>query len=146
VSIAAPTNAHATATMRANRGTDTRPEVALRAALHRRGFRFRKNARLDLAPGRRVRPDIVFPKLRLAIFVDGCYWHGCSLHRSIPVSNTAFWRTKIEGTRERDEIQNEWLMMSGWTVIRVWEHEPATEAAERVIDTVMELRRRNRLR
>lgn len=132
--------------MRANRGTDTRPEVALRAALHRRGFRFRKNARLDLAPGRRVRPDIVFPKLRLAIFVDGCYWHGCSLHRSIPVSNTAFWRTKIEGTRERDEIQNEWLMMSGWTVIRVWEHEPATEAAERVIDTVMELRRRNRLR
>jgi DNA mismatch endonuclease (patch repair protein) len=132
--------------MRANRGADTGPEVALRAALHRQGFRFRKNARLDLAPGRRVRPDIVFPKLRLAIFVDGCYWHGCGLHRSIPASNRAFWQTKIDGTRERDRLQNDWLRLSGWTILRVWEHEPTAEATERVIKTVVELRRRNGMR
>lgn len=132
--------------MRANRGADTGPEVALRAALHRRGLRFRKNVRLDLAPGRRVRPDIVFPRLRLAVFVDGCYWHGCSQHRSIPASNSAFWRTKIEGTRERDQVQTDWLSDAGWTVLRVWEHEPVADAVERVIRTVVELRRQNRIR
>lgn len=131
-----PSSKHATATMRANRGVDTGPERALRSALHRRGLRFRKNVRLDLESRRRVRPDIVFPTLRLAVFVDGCYWHGCREHRSIPASNAAFWREKIEGTRRRDAAHSDWLEDAGWTVLRVWEHEPLGDAVERVVCAV----------
>jgi DNA mismatch endonuclease (patch repair protein) len=80
--------------------------------------------------------------VRLAVFVDGCYWHGCSEHRSIPATNRTFWRAKIEGTRQRDEKQDRWLETAGWTVLRFWEHEPVEEAAERVMETVIELRRR----
>jgi DNA mismatch endonuclease, patch repair protein len=126
--------------MRANRGRDTAPEVALRAALHSMGLRFRKNVRLDLGPSRRVRPDITFPGLRLAVFVDGCYWHGCTEHRSIPASNVRFWTAKIEGTRRRDATQVQWLEAAGWTVLRVWEHEALDEAVMRVMDTVRRLK------
>jgi DNA mismatch endonuclease (patch repair protein) len=118
--------------MRANRGRDTGPELALRAALHRHGLRFRKNLRIALGERRRVAPDVVFPSIRLAVFVDGCYWHGCAEHRSIPASNTEFWRTKIEGTRRRDAQQTQWLEAAGWTVLRVWEHEALEEAVDRV--------------
>jgi DNA mismatch endonuclease, patch repair protein len=126
--------------MRANRGRDTAPEVALRAALHSLGLRFRKNARLDLGSSRRVRPDITFSGLRLAVFVDGCYWHGCTEHRSIPASNVAFWTEKIEGTRRRDSMQVEWLEAAGWAVLRIWEHEPLEQALMRVTDTVSRLK------
>lgn len=139
-----PSSTHATATMRANRGTDTGPERALRSALHRRGFRFRKNTRLDLDTGRRVRPDIVFPTLRLAVFVDGCYWHGCTEHRSIPATNSAFWQAKIDGTRRRDAVHTGWLEDAGWTVLRVWEHEALGHAVERVAVVVGTLRERAR--
>lgn len=128
--------------MRANRSKDTGPEVALRAALHREGLRFRKNARLDLAPGQRVRPDILFSREGLVVFVDGCYWHGCGEHRSIPASNSAFWEAKIEGTRARDARQTAWLEAAGWTVLRVWEHEPIPQAVERVACAVSALRER----
>lgn len=132
--------------MRANRGKDTAPELALRSELHRRGYRFRKNLRLDLAPGRRLRPDIVFQGLRLAVFVDGCYWHGCEQHRSIPTSNSAFWRAKIEGTRQRDAAHIEWLRSAGWTVLRCWEHEPVDQAADRVTEALEEAQRRHTLK
>lgn len=128
--------------MRANRGRDTGPELALRSALHRRGLRFRKDLRLDLGAGRRVRPDIVFPRIRLAIFVDGCFWHGCKRHRSLPASNTAFWRDKIEGTEQRDKQQLRWLQESGWTALRVWEHEPPSRAASRIVELVATLQAR----
>ncbi len=124
--------------MRANRGRDTGPEVALRAALHRRGLRFRKDMRIDL-PNGRVRPDIAFPRRRLAVFLDGCYWHGCSDHRSIPASNTEFWKAKIEGTRQRDAAQTGWLEVAGWTVLRIWEHESVDEAAGRVLEALSAL-------
>lgn len=137
---AVPTSDHATATMRANRGKDTGPEIALRSALHALGLRFRKNFRLDLAEGRRVRPDIVFPKLRVAVFVDGCFWHGCREHRTLPTSNASFWKEKIEGTRQRDRRQVAWLKEAGWTVMRVWEHDIPDPAAQRVAKTVDELR------
>ncbi|MBI4897602.1 MAG: very short patch repair endonuclease [Actinobacteria bacterium] len=117
--------------MRANRDRDTSIEIALRCALHGRGMRFRKNLRIDLPAGR-VRPDIVFTKLKLAVFVDGCFWHGCTAHRTIPRSNHDFWRRKIEGTRFRDEAQTKLLRSSGWAVIRVWEHEPVDVAADRI--------------
>jgi len=137
---AAPTSAHATATMRANRGRDTGPEVALRSALHRRGLRFRKNLRLDLSEGRRVRPDIVFPGLRLAVFVDGCFWHGCQKHRSLPTSNAMFWRKKIEGTTQRDTLQVTWLREANWTVRRVWEHDVPDRAEEVIVELIGRLR------
>jgi DNA mismatch endonuclease, patch repair protein len=138
--VVSPSSSHATATMRANRGRDTGPEVALRSALHAHGLRFRKNVRLDLGTGRRARPDIVFPRLRLAVFVDGCFWHGCREHRSLPVSNAAFWKQKIEATARRDEQQAAWLRAAGWSVIRVWEHDVPERALQVIVGRVDELR------
>lgn len=126
--------------MRANRGRDTGPEVALRSALHRHGLRFRKNMRLELGEGRRVRPDIVFPGLRFAVFVDGCFWHGCQKHRSLPTSNAAFWRQKIEGTAQRDKLQAGWLGEAGWTVLRIWEHDVPDPAERLILELVSQLR------
>jgi DNA mismatch endonuclease, patch repair protein len=123
--------------MRANRGRDTGPELALRSALHARGLRFRKNVRLDLGERRRVRPDIVFHGLRLAVFVDGCFWHGCRGHRSLPTSNASFWKEKLEGTARRDKQQVAWLEEAGWTVVRVWEHD-VPDRAERVISKLVD--------
>jgi DNA mismatch endonuclease Vsr len=129
--------------MRANRGRDTGPELALRSALHIRGLRFRKNFRVDLSEGRRVRPDIVFTGVRLAVFVDGCFWHGCQEHRSLPTSNASFWKEKIEGTARRDQQQALWLREAGWVVIRVWEHDVPDPATQLIVDTVAGLRSRN---
>lgn len=114
--------------------------MVLRSALHAKGLRFRKNLRLDLHEGRRVRPDIVFPKLRLVVFVDGCFWHGCQEHRSVPVSNASFWQQKIEGTRQRDRDQVAWLEEAGWTVMRVWEHDLPEPALQTILDRVERLR------
>ena len=84
------------AKMVANRRTDTRPEVELRRELHRRGFRYRKDYRVDLGLGRaNPRPDIAFTRRRLAVFVDGCFWHSCPKHGRIPKSNVAFWQAKF---------------------------------------------------
>jgi DNA mismatch endonuclease, patch repair protein len=139
---ATPSSAHATATMRANRGRDTAPELALRAALHRRGLRFYKDRRIDLSGGRRVRPDIVFPRLRVAIFLDGCFWHGCRVHRTIPASNTEFWSEKIAATRRRDALQTRRLRDDGWSVLRIWEHEGTDAALELVIAALARARDR----
>lgn len=129
--------------MRANRGRDTGPEIALRSALHSGGLRFRKNVRLDLGDRRRVRPDIVFPGVRLVVFVDGCFWHGCQKHRSLPTSNASFWKDKIEGTARRDQQQVAWLEEAGWTVIRVWEHDVPEPATQLIRERMTELRSRN---
>lgn len=126
--------------MRANLGRDTGPEIALRSALHARGLRFRKNLRLDLGERRRVRPDIVFPGVRLAVFVDGCFWHGCQEHRSLPISNASFWKEKVEGTVRRDAKQLTWLQEEGWTVVRVWEHDVPDPASRLIIGLVDDLR------
>jgi DNA mismatch endonuclease, patch repair protein len=126
--------------MRANHGRDTGPEVALRSALHAHGLRFRKNLRLDLGDGRRVRPDVAFTRLKLAVFVDGCFWHGCLEHRSLPVANRAFWKAKIEGTRQRDQRQVEWLKAAGWTVMRVWEHDVPEPAEQAIVAIANDLR------
>lgn len=138
---AKPTSPHATATMRANRGKDTGPELLLRRELHRRGARYRTNLRLDLGEGRRVRPDVVFTAPRVAVFVDGCFWHGCREHRTLPARNADFWREKIEATRRRDARNDEWLVSEGWRVVRLWEHEPSARAAEVVLRVVAEARR-----
>lgn len=120
-----------TAIMRGNRRSNTRPEVALRSELHRRGLRFRKD--LALRPARRLRRvDVVFPAARLAVFVDGCFWHACPTHGNRPQVNTAYWSVKLARNVERDEQVDCELADAGWTVIRVWEHESVCDAADRV--------------
>ena len=121
------------ANMRANRRTDTKPELALRRALHARGLRYRKDFRLDLADGRRVRPDIVFTRRKVAVFVDGCFWHACPDHGSKPKNNEWYWSPKLLKNVQRDELNNTALTSAGWTVIRLWEHVPLDDAVNTVV-------------
>jgi DNA mismatch endonuclease, patch repair protein len=126
--------------MRANRRTDTAPELALRSELHRRGLRFRKDLRLDLQGGR-ARPDIVFTRLRLAVFVDGCFWHRCPEHGRLPGSNRDYWEPKLARNVARDRLQDERLDAEGWKVLRFFEHVPVREAAEEIQRQVRGLKR-----
>jgi DNA mismatch endonuclease, patch repair protein len=119
--------------MRAIRRTDTKPEVALRRALHRQGYRFRKDYRLDLADGKRVRPDIAFTARHVAVFVDGCFWHACPEHGSKPANNTWYWGPKLARNVERDRLADAALSAAGWDVVRVWEHEPLDAAVTAVL-------------
>ncbi|MGC5015893.1 very short patch repair endonuclease [Streptosporangium sp. DT93] len=118
--------------MRANRRADTKPEVALRRALHQRGYRYRKDLRLDLE-GTRVRPDIVFTKKKVAVFVDGCFWHVCPDHGREPVVNEWYWTPKLRRNVERDRAADTALHAAGWCVVRVWEHETLTDALAAVV-------------
>lgn len=117
--------------MQGNRRVDTKPEVALRRALHAMGLRFRKDQAIQ-ADGARVRADVVFSRARVAVFVDGCFWHGCSSHCRIPTRNRDYWKAKIDRNRARDEHVGAALEAAGWHVIRIWEHEPIIEAVGRV--------------
>jgi DNA mismatch endonuclease, patch repair protein len=119
--------------MRAIRRTDTKPEVALRRALHHQGYRFRKDFRLDLADGKRVRPDIAFTARRVAVFVDGCFWHACPEHGTKPANNTWYWGPKLQRNVERDRVADAALSAAGWDVVRVWEHEPLDAAVTAVL-------------
>jgi DNA mismatch endonuclease (patch repair protein) len=119
--------------MRANRRTDTKPELALRHALHRLGYRYRKDYRLDLDSGRRVRPDIAFTARKVAVFVDGCFWHACPEHGSKPRANEWYWGPKLVRNVERDRINDAALILAGWTVVRLWEHVRLDEAISTVV-------------
>jgi DNA mismatch endonuclease, patch repair protein len=119
--------------MRANRRTDTKPELALRSALHRQGYRFRKDHRLDLDDGTRVRPDVAFTARKVAVFVDGCFWHVCPQHGRDPAVNEWYWAPKLRRNVERDRAADAALAAAGWQVVRVWEHEPLSSAVEAVI-------------
>jgi DNA mismatch endonuclease, patch repair protein len=123
--------------MKANRRTDTKPELALRKALHALGYRYRKDLRLDLTGGVRVRPDIVFTARRVAVFVDGCFWHCCPDHGSQPASNTWYWEPKLRRNVERDRAADTALDAAGWTVIRLWEHSGLDEAIAAVVDVLV---------
>lgn len=121
--------------MSANRPRDTKPEVALRSAVHARGLRYRVSARP--IPGVRRTADLVFPGPRVAVFLDGCFWHGCPEHYRPSSRNSEYWTSKIAATRKRDQETDELLAEAGWAVIRVWEHEPAEDAADRVERAVL---------
>jgi DNA mismatch endonuclease (patch repair protein) len=110
----------------------TNPELALRRELHRRGLRYRVDMRLDLDGLRRRRADLVFPRRRVAVFVDGCFWHVCPTHGTAPKANASWWAEKLAGNVARDRDTDARLVAAGWTAVRVWEHEDATEAADRV--------------
>ena len=126
----------ATAVGRANRRTGTGPEVRLRSALHAAGLRFRKDF-LVRVPGLRVHVDVAFTRPRLAIFVDGCFWHGCPEHGRSPKSNVEYWVPKLASNRGRDERVNLALQADGWTVLRLWEH-TATEDAVTAVEAALE--------
>ena len=126
-----PGSSAITSWARANVKVNTKPEIAIRSLLHRQGYRFRKNLRLDV-PGLRVRIDIVFPRHRLAVFIDGCFWHNCPLHGGSPQSNVEYWQQKLERNACRDELVNERLREAGWHVLRIWEHVTPAEAAAQV--------------
>ncbi|MQT00113.1 very short patch repair endonuclease [Streptomyces jumonjinensis] len=127
------------ASMRANRSRDTGPELALRRAVHGRGLRYRVAAR----PVKELRrtADLVFTKARVAVFLDGCFWHGCPEHHTGAVRNADYWAAKVEQNRNRAADTDRRLDEAGWTVVRVWEHENPLDAADRVEAAVIEARR-----
>ncbi len=113
-----------------NRGKDTRPEQRVRSSLHGMGLRFRKHAR-PLAH-LRCHADVVFPREQVAVFVDGCFWHGCPQHGRVPQSNSGYWAEKLERNLERDARNSAALTQAGWLVLRFWEHEPIEEVAAKI--------------
>lgn len=117
----------------------TRPEVAVRSALHRRGLRFRKNVRPER--GLRCEADIVFRRERVAVFVDGCFWHGCPRHGRVPRTNGDYWSAKLARNAARDDRNGRALKSAGWAVIRVWEHDAVDDVADRVAVAVVQRRR-----
>jgi DNA mismatch endonuclease (patch repair protein) len=126
--------------MQANRSRDTGPELALRRLLHALGLRYRVSVR-PLKEVRRT-ADVVFGPAKVAVFVDGCFWHGCPDHGTVPVTNADYWVPKLERNVERDRHTDELLRTAGWVSIRVWEHEDPAPAAARIARTVRRRRRR----
>jgi DNA mismatch endonuclease (patch repair protein) len=123
--------------MRANRRRNTRPERAVRSLLHAKGFRFRVDRPIRTGHPRLIRPDIVFSRARVAVFVDGCFWHGCPDHgRRDRIENAHYWAPKIRGNMTRDRLHTNALEAAGWTVIRAWEHEPPEQVADRITDAL----------
>ncbi|WP_298800793.1 very short patch repair endonuclease [Pseudonocardia sp. 73-21] len=122
------------ARMSRQRARDTGAELSLRRELHRLGLRYRVHRRP--VPGVRREADVVFGPSRVAVFVDGCFWHGCPEHATWPRSNAEFWRAKIEGNRRRDTDTDRRLAEVDWAVLRIWEHEDPATAARRVQDLV----------
>ncbi len=109
---------------------DTAPEMSLRRELHRRGRRFRVVRKV---PGNNRRTiDIAFPRQKSAVFVDGCFWHGCPRHDTSPTANSVWWQQKIAANVARDRDTDRLLVEAGWTIVRVWEHESVGDAADRV--------------
>lgn len=115
--------------MKAQRRRDTKPEKALRSELWRRGLRYRVDFKVV---GGRRRVDIVFTRARVAVFVDGCFWHRCPVHATVPKANREWWEAKLSMNVDRDRATDEALLQAGWTVIRIWEHERASAAADRI--------------
>ncbi|MEW1831201.1 very short patch repair endonuclease [Streptomyces sp. NPDC088196] len=128
------------ASMQGNRSRDTRPELALRRAVHRLGLRYRVASRP--LPELRRTADLVFTRVRVAVFLDGCFWHGCPAHHTISKSNSGYWTAKVARNRTRDQDTNRRLQEAGWVVLRIWEHEDPQAAAQQVMATVLERRMR----
>ena len=120
--------------MERQRRAATRPGLALRGALHARGLRYRVDQ--QVLPGVRRKADLLFPRARVAVFVDGCFWHVCPEHATWPKANAEWWRRKLEANVARDRDTDERLHAAGWTVVRIWEHQPVEEAVEQVLRVV----------
>lgn len=114
---------------RRQRTRDTTPEIAVRKELHRRGLRYRVNAS---PPGQRRRADVLFTRAKVAVFVDGCFWHRCPEHGTAPKHNGAWWKAKLDRNVERDRKVDAELGREGWAVLRFWEHESPVQAADAI--------------
>jgi DNA mismatch endonuclease (patch repair protein) len=123
----------ARAVMQGNKRRDTRPELVVRRLLHAAGLRYR----VDFAPlGGRRRADIVFTRKRIAIFIDGCFWHGCPIHATRPKVNADYWWPKLDRNKQRDHETTAALESAGWLVLRFWEHEAPTAVATTITRAV----------
>lgn len=120
--------------MQGNRGRDTKAELAVRRLVHSTGLRYRVHARPESDLRRTA--DLLFARARVAAFIDGCYWHGCPEHFSMPVTNLDYWSTKIGRNQARDLETTALLETRGWLVLRFWEHEPPSAVAERIVERV----------
>lgn len=128
--------------MAAIRRRDTAPERSVRSLLHGRGLRFRVDLPVRLPGQRPIRPDVAFTRQRLAVFIDGCFWHGCPDHGRRPsVRNGHYWTPKLAGNVERDRRHTSALEAAGWTVVRFWEHQQPHAVADEVAELVAALRR-----
>jgi DNA mismatch endonuclease (patch repair protein) len=121
--------------MQGNKSRDTKPEIAVRCAVHAMGMRYRVAAR-PLAGVRRT-ADLVFRRERVAVFVDGCFWHGCPAHHAPPKTNAGYWANKIEGNRIRDLHTTALLDAAGWTVLRFWSHEQPLAVAAQIAEVIL---------
>lgn len=130
-----PSDAAVSKRMSRNPRRDTGPERAVRRALHAAGLRFRVDHPLQI-DDIRVRPDIVFSRWRVAVFIDGCFWHGCPDHGNMPRRNHAYWVPKLKRNVERDRRIDNALCNAGWQVLRAWEHEPIDDIVQRVLDSL----------
>ncbi|MNS14096.1 Very short patch repair protein [compost metagenome] len=126
------------AQMRRVKTSGTKPELLVRQGLHRAGFRYRVQYKVNDAPRRTI--DIAFPSIKLAVFVDGCFWHGCAEHRTIPKANHNWWAEKIEANKNRDTDTNERLRGAGWLVLRFWEHDSVDIIIQEISKVVNKLR------
>lgn len=117
--------------MRRQKRSGTKPELAVRRLLHARGLRYRVDFKLPV-PGVRRRCDVAFTRARVAVFVDGCWWHRCPLHATTPKANREWWIAKLNANVARDRDTDARLSEAGWTVIRAWEHENPADIADRV--------------
>lgn len=134
--VVEPSSPATSKVMRGNRRRDTVPELALRSELHRRGRRFRVDHPVP-ASGVRARPDIVFPRQRIAVYVDGCFWHRCPTHGTEPRANSDYWKPKLDANVARDRRVTEVLCAAGWRVLRIWAHVPPAEAA-RIVEAALD--------
>ncbi len=130
VPVLTPSSATVSAQMSRHPRRNTGPELALRRVLHASGHRYRVQLPVPGRPRRTI--DIAFIRRKVAVFVDGCFWHGCVEHRGVPASNTEWWRDKLAKNLARDADTDNHLRDLGWSVIRVWEHETMQEALRRV--------------
>ncbi len=120
--------------MQGNHGRDTKPELAVRRLVHAAGLRYRVNARPEKDLRRTA--DLLFTRARTAVFIDGCYWHGCPKHSTTPATNKDYWEAKLLRNRSRDIETTAVLEERGWLVLRFWEHENPVAVADRVVGSV----------
>lgn len=125
-----PSSIDASLRMAATPQRDTSAEMMVRKRLHSLGFRYHVDRLILEAPRRKA--DISFPRLKIAVFIDGCFWHGCPQHVTWPKKNGTFWRQKIDTNRARDQDTTKRLKALGWTVVRIWEHEDPILAANKI--------------